>query len=100
MADDNVIHLTIDGKAYHLDPDDLELGEVEILEEEMDRGLDQIDFNRARALRTLVYLMVRRDNPEFTMEDARRIKVSAIVDPGDQPAEPAKTKRPTKARAA
>lgn len=98
MADDNA-QLTIDGKAYEVDPDDLELWEVELLEDEMDCSLDAIDFNRAKAMRVLAYLMLRRDNPKFSMEDAKHLKLKAF---GEAP-EPSSNgngtgaKRPTKA---
>ena len=95
---DDTIRLTIDGREYSLDPDDLELGEVELLEDELDASLDSIDFTRAKAMRVLVYLLVHRDNPKFTMEDAARLKLSALGDPDPAPVAGAK-KRPTKAAA-
>lgn len=87
--------IVIDGKPYTLDPDDLELWEVELLEDTLDAPLAQIDFNRAKALRVLAYVVLHRDNPSFTLEDAKHIKLSAI----GSPEEGAKAKRPTKAAA-
>jgi len=86
--------LTIDGKVYSIDPEDLELGEIELLEDELDAPLADIDFNRAKAMRVLVYILVHRDNPAFTPEDAKRIKVSALA---EAPTVSQNGKRPTKA---
>jgi hypothetical protein len=90
--------LNIEGKPYTVSADDLELGEVELLEETMDAALDEINFSRAKAMRVLVYILVKRDNPDFTMEDASHIKLASFADsaPADTDA-PAAAKRPTKA---
>jgi len=92
---DNTIRLTINGKHHELDPDDLTLGEVELLEEELDQPLEDIDFSRAKAMRVLVYLMVRRSEPQFTLEDAGELKVASIQDASEK--KPAAGKRPTRA---
>lgn len=89
MADDSNIRLSIEGKNYDLDPDDLELGEVEIIEDLMGAAISEVDFTRAKAVTALVYILKRREDPKFTLDMARRVKLSAI---GEQQ-EPA---RPTK----
>lgn len=106
----NDMRLEINGKTYALDPDDLELGEIEVLEEVCDAPMDSIDFSRAKAMRALVFLMVHRDDESFTMADAAHIKVGMLRDP-DQASEadragtstngakPVARKRPTKAAA-
>lgn len=98
MAADDAIKLTIDGREFSLDPNDLELGEVEQIEEMTGAPISELDLRFAKSMRALVYLVVHRDNPAFTLEDAAKIKVSAIGDP-DAGQGKAKAKRPTKAAA-
>lgn len=105
QPEDEVIRLHIDGKEFTLDPEDLELGEIELLEEELDASMEEIDFTRAKAMRVLVYLLVHRENTDYTMEDAARVKLSALADPTEHTNGNgngnggAKAKRPTKAAA-
>jgi hypothetical protein len=101
MSDDDMIRVSIDGRTYTLDENDLELGEIEMLEDELDAPIEQIDFNRAKAMRVLVYLVIHRENPDFTMDDAKAVKVSALVPPTEEPEPDGVTapKRPTKAAA-
>jgi hypothetical protein len=97
---DDTITLKIDDKTYTLDPEDLELGEIELLEDEMDSAVADIDFNRGRAMRVLVFIAVHRENPDFSMDDAKRVKISAITDVqqnGNGSAPAGARKRPTKA---
>lgn len=91
MADINEIQF--EGKTYAID--DFELGELEWLEEELDCTLDELNPSSMKAAVRFVYLIKRRDNPEFTMDDARKLKVSVFADP--EPEAPA-AKRPTRAR--
>lgn len=81
MADpaaEDAIAFTISGKRHAIDPEDLELGEVEILEELCDAPLEEIDFRRASAIKGLVYIVMRRNDQNFTIEDAAHIKLSAL----------------------
>lgn len=98
MADDDApIRLLINGKLYTVVPDDLELGEIEEIEDVADQPIEQIDFNRAKNLRALVYVLLHRENDLFTMDDAREIKMSSIK-PAPAPEEkPPAAKRPTAA---
>ena len=63
--------LTIDGRTYSLD--DMTLGEMEELEDHMGLTLSQIDVNSARAMRFLVYVLRRREDPGFTLERAGEV---------------------------
>jgi len=93
MADETTIIL--EGKAYKLD--DFELGELEWLEDELGGSLnDREVLGSMKAAVRLAYVIKRRDNPEFTLEDARKLKLSVFND-ADEEAEPAagKGKRPT-----
>lgn len=88
MADDAMtIHL--EGKSYAID--DFELGELEWLEDELGCDLDEMNPNSMKAIVRFVYLIKRRENPDFTMDEARKLKLQVFNEP-----EPA-AKRPTKA---
>lgn len=71
------------------DVNSLTLGEVEEMEEilgrEVMKELGQGDPS-VKTLVVLVYVMKRRDNPEYTMADARQVKVAMIK--GESKADP------------
>ena len=69
--------LKINGKEY--DATDLTLNEVEQIED-LNGGvsLDQLDLGRAKTLKAIVYVLLRRDNPEITLEDAGNVKLSGL----------------------
>lgn len=110
MAEDTTTHeaegqgfvVWIDGKRYTLE--DFTLEEAELLEDTFDCPIDEIDFGRAKAVRMLIWIVKRREDPSFTLEDAGKIRVSQIGPPvdDDEPAEveaetaKGKKKRPTK----
>ena len=96
MADEDKITLTINGKHYEIEPDDLELDEVEILEDICDAALEDIDFRRASAIKGLVFIVQRRKNPSVTLESAGKIK---LKDLGEQAEENGASARPTRAKA-
>lgn len=92
MAGDVKIH--IEGTAYDLE--DFELGELEWLEEYIDAPLtDSAALNRMKTAVAFVYLIKKREDPSYTLEQARKIKLAAIDAPDEEPEEqPAR--RPTK----
>lgn len=75
---------------FQVDIDDLTLGEIEEIEEAFDAKLEDIDLSRAKALVYLIYLTKRRKDPDYTLEQARSVKVSALPQPEPE--------RPTRAR--
>jgi hypothetical protein len=91
MSDD--LKITIDGAEYNLDFDDFELGELEWLEEELG-PLEDANLASARSMVRLVYVLKKRDNPAYTMDEARKLKPGAFGEP-ELVEEP--KKRPTKA---
>jgi hypothetical protein len=94
MAD--IAEIQIEGKSYAIA--DFELGELEWLEDELECTLDEVNPASMKAAVRFVYLIKRRDDPEFTMDDARKLKVSVFADPEDVEEEsPAPRKRPTRA---
>jgi hypothetical protein len=66
--------------------DDLDLSELEALEsvtgQPMGVILSEFQTNRfsAKTLTGLVWLMLKRDHPDATIDDARKIKLSQIAD--------------------
>ncbi|MDP9388183.1 MAG: hypothetical protein M3Q48_09810 [Actinomycetota bacterium] len=63
-----------------IDPDDLTLGEVEQLEELTGKPLGEM-FNgaiSAKAATALVYVIKRREDPAFTLDDARAFKIGGL----------------------
>lgn len=93
---DAPLRLKIAGKDYSVDFNDLELGEVAAIEDVTGLPIGQIDFNSAKALMGLVFVMRRRDDASFTLADAGTIKFSAVEE-ADEPEKKAKPKRPTAA---
>lgn len=83
MASDD-LQLQLEGKTY--DISEFELGELEWIEEEMGCPLDQIDAGSIKAATRFVTVIKRRDNPDFTIEDARKLKLSIFDAPDEQPA--------------
>lgn len=102
MAQESGITVTIDGTQHKLD--DFELGDLEWLEEYMDTTLDDAKaLSSMKAAVGFVFLIKRRENPDFTIEDARKTKLSVfseIDEPtanGNGAKTPARKRRPTTA---
>jgi hypothetical protein len=95
MAGD--ITISIEGKTYDLD--DFELGDLEWLEEHVGRPLmEENAMFSMKAMVGFVYLIKRRENPQFTLDEARQIKLSVLGEDEAGEEKPAR-KRPTKAAA-
>jgi hypothetical protein len=72
--------LWIGDRDYTLD--DLSLGEVEEFETAMGgQTLAEVDLSSAKAIIWLVYLVRRREDPAFTLDDARAVKLTDIIRP-------------------
>ena len=69
--------IKINGKSYSLD--DLTLDEAEQLEDAFDASLEEIDFRRTKVIKQVVFLLLRRDNPELTLAEVGQIKVAALA---------------------
>ncbi len=75
----------------NIDPNDLELGEVEFFEEQSGLSLGDLQNGviTTKAIIALITVTERRKNPAFTMEDARKLKLGDIaVEVADPPAPP------------
>ena len=74
---------------FTVDINDLTIAEVVEIEERTGLPLDalgQADKPKGRMLQALAYISKRRDNPDFTWEDAGALKISTDstpVDPSD-----------------
>ena len=70
--------LKINGREY--DATDLTLNEVEQIED-LNGGvsLDQLDLGRAKTLKAIVFVLLRRDDPDITLEDAGNVKLSGLL---------------------
>lgn len=74
--------LWIGDRDYTLD--DLSLGEVEEFEGALGVTMAESDLTSAKAIIWLVYLVRRREDPGFTLEDARAVKLTDIIRPEEQ----------------
>lgn len=90
-----------------LDVDSLTLGEVETIEDETGLLIEELMNNAAgksrpptRVLRCLVWVVQHRNDPTFTMEQARGLNVdemNAILDTKPSAGEARRTKKPATA---
>jgi hypothetical protein len=93
-------NITIEGKNYEFD--DLSLGDLEWLEEFLDKPVTDLNnLNSIKAGVGMVYLIKRREDPAFTLDMAREIKAITLFagddEPEDEPAAKGKAaKRPPK----
>lgn len=83
----------------NIDVNDLTLGEVEFFETESGLSFDDLAAGRTntRAIIALVTITERRTNPDFTMDDARKLKLGDIKvsgPPDADPTEPAGERAP------
>ena len=70
--------------------DDFTLGELEALEDYCGDSLDKINFASMKVAVFIVYLLKKREDTEYTLEQARELKLS-IFDEAET------EKRPTRA---
>lgn len=87
--------IQLEGKSYAIE--DFELGELEWLEDELGAPLDQINATSMKVAVRFVYLIKKRDNPDFTLDDARKLNLRVFDEPEAEA--PAKG-RPTRRKAA
>ena len=65
-----------------IDSDRMTLGDIETFEEMTGERLETLEDGRpsGKALVALVYITKRRDDPNYTVEDARKVPVSDLAD--------------------
>lgn len=94
MSDDTSgLAFQIEGRQYALD--DFQLGELEWLEEQFD-GMQIEEAIKARPMKAavcVIYLVKHREDESFSMEDARKMKLTVFDDStsenGGPPSRPA-----------
>lgn len=91
MADQEALTFAFDGHEYKID--DFTLGECEYLEDEMGQSLGDIPWGSMKAAVRIIYLIRRREDPDFTLDDARNMKISVFDDQNGNGSE-----RPTSGR--
>ena len=73
--------LKIEGREYSVD--DLTLDELEQLEEAIGVPFDQMEFGSAKVLKHFAHLLISKTNPDFTLEDAGKLPISALMEDED-----------------
>lgn len=61
-----------------MDIDSLTIDEIEIIEDIIDGPLDGLakpGAKKAKLLKAMAYVVKKRENPEFTLEDAGRLRI-------------------------
>lgn len=79
------------GVEYALD--DLTLDEVEEIEDLCGAAMGELDLGRARTLKNLAFVLMKRNDPDVTLEAVGKIKLVEFVDsaesdedePGERP---------------
>jgi len=80
---------TVSSDVLSLNIDSLTLDEIEIIEDLIDAPLDSLGkpgAKKARLLKAMAYVIKRRDNPDFTLEDAGRLKIQLKGNVANPPA--------------
>ena len=91
------VSISVEGQKYSLD--DFELGDLEWLEDFLGQPLmTEGSFASMKAMVGFVYLIKRREDPAFTLEQARHVKLTAVEpsEDGEPESEPEPAQRPTK----
>jgi hypothetical protein len=65
----------------NFDPEDLTLDEVEEVEEFLGASIDSVltgDRPKGRALKAIVWVAAKRTNPDITLEEVGKLKLSEL----------------------
>lgn len=101
MSQQETVTIKIKGAEFKLlDPDSLELGEVEQLEDAFDQSIDEINMGRAKAFRYLIFFSARRADVDLSMEDLSAVKLTELDVSEPKQTNGAAAKRPPKKAAA
>lgn len=92
-AQTNVTTFLISGKEYEFDPDDLELGEMDFIESELGCVLSDVDWRRAKAAICVAYVILRRENPNITLDEVSKLRNADFTEKNGKPAPPTRRKR-------
>lgn len=61
-----------------IDINDMTLGELEEIEETTGLAISALGNGTAKAMTALIWISERRNNPEFTLDDARKVRISEV----------------------
>ena len=67
----------VDGRSY--DATDLTLNEVEEIEEACGGALEELNLGRAKVLKAIVFTLLKRDDPDVTMERVGQIRLQSLL---------------------
>jgi hypothetical protein len=73
-----------------LNIDSLTLDEIDAIEEIIDAPLDTLSkpgMRKAKLLKAMAFVIKRRDNPDFTIEDAGKLRIQLKTKPKADPTE-------------
>ena len=68
--------------------DDMTIGELVLFEDMTGKGPTELGNPGAKDLQALALIMLRRENPDATIEDANAIQISAFGEDDVDPTEP------------
>ena len=74
--------------ATEFDPNDLTLDEIEAFEDITDMPLDEAldkGTRKAKVMKALAFILLRREDPNITLEDVGKMKLSAVPFGGGDP---------------
>jgi len=74
----------------NIDINSLTVGEIEAVEELSGSSIDQLfsaNGRKGKALRAIAYITKRRENPDFTWEDAGNLRIN-LTAPEENPTPP------------
>ncbi|MFE2245250.1 hypothetical protein [Streptomyces lavendulae] len=69
---------TVTSDVLSMDIDSLTIDEIETIEDIIDGPLDSLakpGAKKGRLLKAMAYVVKKRENPEFTLEDAGRLRI-------------------------
>lgn len=75
----------LDGKLVEITVSDMTFEEIELLEDAFDAPISRIDLERAKALRLLAFIALRRKDSKVRMEDLSVLPIVSLAE-ADQPA--------------
>lgn len=64
-----------------LDVNQLTVGDVEDIEDICGKPFEELNFDNpsAKLMKAIIFITGRRDNPEFTLDDARRVRLADVT---------------------
>ena len=79
-----------DSNVLKVNADDLTLGEIELIEEVSGSPIGymgQENKPQGKIMVAIAYVMGLRDNPDYTLDDARKMRIE-VESPGNPPEQP------------